>query len=67
MDCSADHSERIQMLENLLRQSLDRINDRAWAEKVYEALGEPFPPMRKLKGKIPRYQQVLIDAGKLEG
>lgn len=37
------------------------------AEQAYAALGEPYPSIRILKGKIPRYQQVLIDDGKLSG
>lgn len=48
--------ERIALLEGLLRESLNKTGDRAWHERVYEALGEPMPPLRKLTGKIPRYQ-----------
>jgi hypothetical protein len=43
-------------LKELLRESLNKTGDGAWHRKVYEALGEPMPPLRKLKGKIPRYQ-----------
>jgi hypothetical protein len=55
-DLTANH-ERITQLEALLRESLNKTGDRAWHEKVYGALGESMPPVRKLKGKIPRYQQ----------
>lgn len=58
--------ERVQVLEALLRESLKVTGDGAWHKRVYEALGEPLPPIRKLKGKIPRHQQELIAAGKLK-
>lgn len=51
--------ERITQLEILLRESLNKTGDRAWHEKVHSALGEPMPPIRKLTGKIPRYQRKL--------
>ena len=54
---SANHlSQRIVLLESLLRESLNKTGDRAWHEKVHAALGEPMPPLRILKGKVPRYQ-----------
>ena len=56
---------RIAQLETLARDSLKMTGDGAWHMRVRELLGEPKPPSRQLKGKIPRYQQELIDAGKL--
>ena len=48
--------QRVIELEALLRESLNKTGDGAWHRKVRAALGEPPPPLRKLKGKIPRYQ-----------
>lgn len=48
--------------KSLLRDSLSKTGDRTWHEKVHGALREPMPPLRILKGKIPRYQQVQPDA-----
>jgi hypothetical protein len=53
-------------LKASVREMVGRMADRGIVERAYEALGEPKPPMRKLKGKIPRYQQELIDRGELE-
>ncbi len=59
---------RILELETLLRESLTKIGDGAWHKKVRETLGEPYPfSVRKLTGKIPRYQEKLIQEGKLKG
>lgn len=58
--------EENEKLRAMLRESLKWVGDGRWHEQVYEALGEPKPPTRKLKGKIPRYQQELIKAGKLK-
>lgn len=51
------NEQRILELEALLRESLNKTGDRAWHEKVHAALGEPMPPLRVLKGKVPRYQK----------
>ena len=51
------NERRIAELEALLRESLNKTGDRAWHEKVHAALGEPMPPLRILKGKVPRYQK----------
>jgi hypothetical protein len=51
------NKQRIMLLEALLRESLTKTGDGAWHKKVYEVLGEPPPPLRILKGKIPRYQR----------
>lgn len=52
-----NNEQRIVELETLLRESLNKTGDRAWHEKVHSALGEPMPPLRILKGKLPRYQK----------
>jgi hypothetical protein len=49
--------ERVKELKTLLRESLNITGDGAWHRKVYEALGEQPPPLRKLKGPVPRYQR----------
>src|SRR5262245_25412882 len=59
------HEIRIKQLEALLRESLSKNGCRSWHERVHAALGEPMPPVRILKGKIPRYQQKQIEAGVL--
>lgn len=59
--------ERVKLYESLLRESLKVSGDGRWHRKVYEALGEPKPPVRQLKGKVPRYQLNLIGRGELEG
>ena len=53
----AKNRARVIELETLLRESLTKTGDRAWHEKVHAALGEPLPPLRILKGKVPRYQR----------
>lgn len=54
-----------ELMRGLLRESLKVTGDGAWHRRVYAALGEEPPPVRKLKGKPPKYQRELIDAGKL--
>ena len=49
-------SEQILQYEAMIRDSLNKTGDRAWHEKVHAALNEPMPPIRRLTGKIPRYQ-----------
>lgn len=53
---AGESKRRVEDLEALLRQSLSKTGDRVWHEKVHQALREPMPPIRQLKGKIPRYQ-----------
>ena len=49
--------EKVTELKALLRESLNQTGDKRWHDKVWAALGEPKPPMRKLKAKVPRYQR----------
>lgn len=49
-------AEQILEYEQLIRESLNKTGDRAWHEKIHAALNEPMPPLRILKGKVPRYQ-----------
>jgi hypothetical protein len=53
--------ERVAELEGLLRESLKCTGDGAWHRRVYKALGEEPPPLRKLTGKVPRYQRKADD------
>lgn len=58
--------ERVMALESLLRDSLIVCGDGAWHKRVYEALGEDAPPLRKLKGKVPRYQKDAALAARID-
>jgi hypothetical protein len=49
--------ERILLLERTLRDSLKFVSNGEWHKKVYTILGEEPPPLRGLKGKVPKYQK----------
>lgn len=49
--------ERVAELEAMLKESLNKVGDKGWHDRVHAMLGTEKPPMRKLKGKVPRYQR----------
>lgn len=65
MKLSNWYEERIEELETMLRESLNKTGDGEWHDRVHRVLGEPKPSVRILTGKIPRYQQEQINAGTL--
>jgi hypothetical protein len=44
-----------------MREMVGRMADRGICERAYEAMGEEKPPMRKLKGKPPKYQSGKVE------
>lgn len=49
--------KRVQELKAALRLAIGYIPNKEITDQLYAALGEEPPPLRKLTGKIPRYQQ----------
>lgn len=63
----AEPPTQLEEMRASMREMVGRMADKGIVERAYRAMREPKPPMRKLKGKVPRYQREMIERGELEG